>query len=57
MVETNRVGNVMLCKDCSAGYKLQCLECGKQVIVCIVDANPEIILNKYWEDEEGCEGI
>lgn len=47
----------MLCKDCSMGHKLNCLNCGKEIIICVVDGDPEVINNKYWEDEEGCEGI
>ena len=49
--------NYMLCKDCSVGYKLNCLSCGAEVIVCVADGVPEILNNKYWEDEEGCEGM
>ena len=46
----------MKCKDCSAGHKLTCLDCGKPIIVCTSES-PEIIAIKYWEDEDGCQGI
>ena len=47
----------MMCKDCSMGYKLNCLHCGKEIIVCTVDSEPEIINNKYWEDNDACDGV
>ncbi len=46
----------MNCKDCSAGHKLICLDCGEPIIVCTA-GDVEMVALKYWEDEDGCQGI
>jgi len=49
----------MKCKDCGAGFlvKPKDLDCKNKIVICLVAGEPEVIATKYWEDEDGCEGV
>ena len=47
----------MLCKDCKESFLVVCKECKAKTLICLVNEKPEVINSKYYEDEEGCEGM
>ena len=46
----------MKCKDCEQSFLVKSKNC-EDILLCLVGEKPEVINMKYYEDEDGCEGI